>query len=174
MYQKKKAKGKHWEHYWKSGKQQKDNRKFIKQYEHSNTIKRGGKCNGGFNWKKLYRQGARWWARKEEFLEKDNKKDGSMERQSKDGLFQQRERYGKQKVEGNKTMMKAKKSGRLPNLNPSSCLSLLYEDGLIPKARKFGITHSTMPLKPRYSLVKPKERIYGNKWKKIEKEGRIT
>ncbi|MEK6864554.1 MAG: hypothetical protein AABX27_04625 [Nanoarchaeota archaeon] len=111
--------------------------------------------------------------KRKNFLKKTIRKMEVWRDKARINIFQQRERY-KQKVEGNKTMMKAKKSGRLPNLNPSSCLSLLYEDGLIPKARKFGITHSTVPLKPRYSLVKPKERIYGNKWKKIEKEGRIT
>jgi len=69
--------------------------------------------------------------------------------------------------------MKAKKAGRLPNLNPSSALSRLNDDGLIPKARKLGLTHSTVPAKPKYSIVKPAERIYGNKWKKFEKEGRL-
>ena len=86
-------------------------------------------------------------------------------------LFQQRRRY-KQKVESNQALMKAKKAGRLPNLNPSSAISKLHDDGLIPKARKFGITHSTVPKKPKYSIVKPAERIYGNKWKKLEKGGR--
>ena len=87
-------------------------------------------------------------------------------------LFQQRRRY-KQKIETNQALMKAKKAGRLPNLNPSSVLSRLNDDGLIPKSRKFGITHSTVPAKPKYSIVKPAERIYGNKWKKFEKEGRL-
>lgn len=82
-------------------------------------------------------------------------------------LLQQRRRY-KQKVESNQALMKAKKAGRLPNLNPSSKLSQLNDDGLIPKSRKFGITHSTVPLKPKYSIVKPAERIYGNRWKKRE------
>ena len=82
-------------------------------------------------------------------------------------IFEQRRRY-KQKVENNQALMKAKKADRLPNLNPSSKLSWLNDDGLIPKSRKFGITHSTVPLKPKYSIVKPAERIYGNKWKKRE------
>lgn len=82
-------------------------------------------------------------------------------------LFQQRRRY-KQKIESNQALMKARKAGRLPNTNPSSKLSRLNDDGLIPKARKFGITHSTVPLKPKYSTVKPAERIYGNRWKKRE------
>src|SRR3989338_408123 len=84
-------------------------------------------------------------------------------------LLQQRRRY-KQKFEANQALMKAKKAGRLPNLNPSGALSRLNDDGLIPKGRKFGITHSTVPLKPKYSIVKPVERIYGNRWKKFEKK----
>ena len=84
-------------------------------------------------------------------------------------IFQQRRRY-KQKIERNKALMRVKKSGKLPNLNPSSKLSNLNEDGLIPKARKFAITHSTVPAKPKYSIVKPRERIHGNKWKKFDKK----
>ncbi len=87
-------------------------------------------------------------------------------------LFQQRRRY-KQKIESNQALMKAKKAGRLPNLNPSSVLSRLNDDGLIPQSRKFGITHSTVPAKPKYSIVKPATRIYGNRWKTFEKEGRL-
>lgn len=87
-------------------------------------------------------------------------------------IFQQRRRY-KQKVESNQALMRAKKEGRMPNLNPSSCLSRLHEEGLIPKARKFGITHSTVPKKPRYSIVKPAERIYGHKWKKVDEKGGV-
>lgn len=84
-------------------------------------------------------------------------------------LLQQRRRY-KQKIESNEALMKAKKAGRLPNLNPSGALSRLNDDGLIPKSRKFGITHSTVPAKPKYSIVKPAERIYGNKWKAYEQK----
>jgi len=84
-------------------------------------------------------------------------------------LFQQRRRY-KQKIESNQALMKAKKAGRLPNLNPSANLDDL---GFKPKSRKFGITHSTVPAKPKYSIVKPAERIYGNKWKKFEKRGDV-
>jgi len=108
--------------------------------------------------------------KRKNFLKKTIRKMEVWRDKARINIFQQRERY-KQKVTSNQALMKAKKSGRLPNLNPSSCLSRLYEDGLIPKARMFGITHSTMPLKPKYSLVKPKERIYGNKWKHIEKGG---
>ena len=69
--------------------------------------------------------------------------------------------------------MEAKKAGRLPNLNPSGSLSRLNEGGLMPKSRMFAITHSTVPAKPKYSIVKPATRIYGNRWKKLEKEGRL-
>lgn len=82
-------------------------------------------------------------------------------------LFQQRRRY-KQKVETNQALMRAKKAGKLPNLNPSSCLSRLNEDGLMPNSRKFAITHSTVPAKPKYSIVKPAKRVYGNRWKALE------
>ncbi len=79
-------------------------------------------------------------------------------------LFQQRRRY-QQKIERNQASMKAKKAGRLPNLNPSSKLN---EIGFKPKSlHRYEVTHSTVPLKPRYSIVKPAKRIYGNRWKKL-------
>ncbi len=82
-------------------------------------------------------------------------------------LLQQRERY-KAKVEKNKALMRAKKEGSLPNLNPSSFPSKL-EVGFRPKAvHRFEATYSTVPSKPKYSIVKPAERIYGNKWKARE------
>lgn len=81
-------------------------------------------------------------------------------------LFRQRERY-KQKVETNQALMRAKKAGRLPNLNPSAVTI-----GEKTKSREYGATHSTVPLKPRYSIVKPAERINGNKWKKLERRGK--
>ena len=82
-------------------------------------------------------------------------------------LFQQRRRY-KLKIEANQALMRAKKAGRLPNLNPSGALSRLNDNGLQPNSRKFGITHSTVPAKPKYSIVKPAKRIYGNRWKALE------
>ncbi len=74
-------------------------------------------------------------------------------------LIQLRERY-KLKVESNQALMITKKENRLPNLNP--CAITL---GNKPKSRKYGITHSTVPSKPKYSTIKPAERIYGKKWK---------
>lgn len=80
-------------------------------------------------------------------------------------LFQQRRRY-KQKVETNQALMKAKKAGKLPNLNPTS-ISIGHRS----RSQRYGVTHSTVPLKPKYSIVKPRERIYGNRWKKYENRG---
>jgi hypothetical protein len=82
-------------------------------------------------------------------------------------LFKQRERY-KAKVEKNRALMRAKKEGSLPNLNPSSFPSK-WDVGFKPKSvHRFEATHSTVPSKPKYSIVKPAERIYGNKWKARE------
>ena len=80
-------------------------------------------------------------------------------------IFQQRRRY-KLKVQANQALMRAKKAGRLPNLNPSSKLDNL---GFKPKSlHRYGLTHSTVSKKPKYTIVKPAERIYGNIWKKLE------
>ena len=107
--------------------------------------------------------------KRKNFLQRTIKKMEIWRDKARMNLFQQRRRY-KQKIETNQALMRAKKAGRLPNLNPSSKLENL---GMKPRARKFGITHSTVPTKPKYSIVKPAERIYGNKWKKFEKEGRL-
>ena len=78
-------------------------------------------------------------------------------------ILEQRRRY-KAKVERNEKQMAEKKEGWEKSLNPSAF-------SLIPKSRdRIRVTHSTMPLRPRYSKVKPKERIYGNKWKKMEEK----
>ncbi|MEW5896490.1 MAG: hypothetical protein AB1668_02255 [Nanoarchaeota archaeon] len=106
--------------------------------------------------------------KRKNFLQRTIQKMEQWRDKARINLFQQRRRY-KQKVESNQALMRAKKAGRLPNLNPSGALSRLNDNGLLPKARKFGITHSTVPAKPKYSIVKPAERIYGNKWKKLEK-----
>ena len=107
--------------------------------------------------------------KRKNFLQRTIKKMELWRDKARINLFQQRRRY-KQKIETNQALMKAKKAGRLPNLNPSGAISRLNDDGLIPKARKFGITHSTVPAKPKYSIVKPAERIYGNKWRAYEQE----
>ncbi len=105
--------------------------------------------------------------KRKNFLQRTIKKMEQWRDKARINIIQQRRRY-KQKVEANQALMKAKKAGKSPNLNPSSKLSQLFENGLIPKSRKFALTHSTVPAKPKYSLVKPKERIYGNKWKKMK------
>lgn len=104
--------------------------------------------------------------KRKDFLQRTIQKMEQWRDKARINIFAQRRRY-KQKVKANQALMIAKKAGRLPNLNPSSKLDML---GFKPKSiHAFGLTHSTVPSKPRYSLVKPKERIYGNKWKKIEK-----
>jgi len=105
--------------------------------------------------------------KRRDFLQRTIQKMEQWRDKARMNLFQQRRRY-KHKVESNQALMRAKKAGRLPNLNPSSKLN---EDGLKPKSlHRYGLTHSTVPLKPKYSIVKPAERIYGNKWRKFEKE----
>lgn len=80
-------------------------------------------------------------------------------------LFRQRERY-ELKVKSNQALMRAKKADIVPNLNPTAVTFTL---GNKPKSREYGATHSTLPLKPKYSMVKPTERIYGNKWESLER-----
>jgi|SRR3989338_8081189 len=80
-------------------------------------------------------------------------------------LLEQRRRY-KTKVERNERQMAEKKEAWEKSLNPSAF-------SLMPNSRnRLRATHSTMPPRPRYSKVKPKERIYGNKWKKLEENAR--
>jgi len=106
--------------------------------------------------------------KRRKFLQKTIQKMEQWRDKARINLFQQRRRY-KHKVESNQALMKAKKAGRLPNLNPSSKLDNL---GFKPKSvHRYEVTHSTVPPKPKYSIVKPAERIYGNKWRKIEKKG---
>ena len=105
--------------------------------------------------------------KRKNFLQKTIQKMELWRDKARINLFQQRRRY-KQKVQVNQALMKAKKAGRLPNLNPSSKLD---EIGFKPKSlHRYGLTYSTVPAKPRYSIVKPAKRIYGNKWKKLQKE----
>ena len=76
-------------------------------------------------------------------------------------IIEQRRRY-KAKVERNERQMAEKKESWEKSLNPSAF-------SLMSKSRnRLRVTHSTIPLRPMYSKVKPKERIYGNKWKKLE------
>jgi hypothetical protein len=104
--------------------------------------------------------------KRKNFLQRTIRKMEVWRNKARMNLFQQRRRY-KQKIEANQALMKAKKAGRLPNLNPSSKLENL---GFQPKSlHRYEVTHSTVPAKPKYSIVKPAKRIYGNRWKKLEK-----
>lgn len=102
--------------------------------------------------------------KKKNFLERTIQKMEQWRDKARINLFQQRGRY-KQKVKSNQALMTAKKAGRSPNLNPGVTISL----GDKPGSREYGVTHSTVSLKPKYSIVKPAERIYGNIWKRLEK-----
>lgn len=78
-------------------------------------------------------------------------------------IIEQRRRY-KAKIERNERQTAEKKEAWEKSLNPSAF-------SLMPKSRnRLQVTHSTISPRPRYSKVKPKERIYGNKWKKIEEK----
>ncbi len=103
--------------------------------------------------------------KRKDFLQNTIRKMEQWRDKARINILQQRRRY-KQKVENNKALMEAKKAGKLPNLNPSAT-SIIFGD--MPKSRKYGVTHSTVPLRPKYSLVKPRERLYGNKLKALEK-----
>ncbi|VVB86733.1 Uncharacterised protein [uncultured archaeon] len=102
--------------------------------------------------------------KKRNFLERTILKMEQWRDKARINLFQQRERY-KLKVKSNQALMNAKKADRAPNLNPGAALGL----GNKPKSREFGVTHSLIPAKPRYSIVEPAKRIYGNIWKKLER-----
>lgn len=104
--------------------------------------------------------------KKRNFLQRTIQKMEEWRDKARINIFQQRERY-KLKVKTNQALMRAKKADRSPNLNPSAVTI-----GDKPKSREYGVTYSTVPLKPKYSMVKPAERISGNKWKRLEREGK--
>ena len=106
--------------------------------------------------------------KKRNFLERTIQKMEQWRDKARINLFQQRERY-KLKVKSNQALMRAKKADRSPNLNPSAALVGL---GNKPMSREYGMTHSTIPAKPKYSMVKPAKRIYGNIWKRLERDGK--
>ncbi len=103
--------------------------------------------------------------KKRNFLQRTIQKMEQWRDKARINLFRQRERY-KLKVKSNQALMRAKKADRAPNLNPSAVTI-----GDKTKSREYGATHSTVSLKPRYSIVKPAKRIYGNIWKKLERKG---
>jgi hypothetical protein len=104
--------------------------------------------------------------KKRNFLDRTIQKMEQWRDKARINLFQQRERY-KLKVKSNQALMIAKKADRVPNLNPGAALVSL---GNKPESREFGVTHSTIPAKPKYSMVKPAKRIYGNLWKRLERD----
>jgi hypothetical protein len=104
--------------------------------------------------------------RKRNFLERTIQKMEQWRDKARINLFQQRDRY-KLKVKKNQALMIAKKADGVPNLNPGAALVGL---GNKPESREFGVTHSTIPAKPKYSMVKPAKRIYGNLWKRLERD----
>ncbi|MDW7731383.1 MAG: hypothetical protein SCH66_03015 [Methanolobus sp.] len=97
------------------------------------------------------------------FLQETVQKMEQWRDKARTNLLRQREVY-KLKVKSNQALMTAKKADRAPNSNPTAVTL-----GNKPKSRQYGVTHSTLPLKPRYSIVEPAERIYGNKWKEFER-----
>ena len=105
--------------------------------------------------------------KKRNFLERTIQKMEQWRDKARINLFQQRERY-KLKVKSNQALMRAKKADRSPDLNPGAALVGLGDK---PKSREYGVTHSTIPMKPKYSIVKPAKRIYGNIWKRLERDG---
>lgn len=104
--------------------------------------------------------------KKRNFLQRTIQKMEQWRDKARINLFQQRERY-KLKVKSNQALMRAKKADRSPNLNPGAALVGLGDK---PKSREYGVTHSTIPAKPKYSIVKPAKRIYGIIWKRLERD----
>ena len=102
--------------------------------------------------------------KKRNFLEKTILKMEQWRDKARINIIQQRGRY-KSKIQSNQALMSALKEDRASNLNPTATTTILGDK---PKSRYYGVTHSTLPSKPKYSLVKPARRIYGNIWKKLE------
>jgi hypothetical protein len=102
--------------------------------------------------------------KKRNFLEKTILKMEQWRDKARINIIQQRGRY-KSKIQSNQALMSALKEDRAPNLNPTATTTILGDK---PKSRFYGATHSTLPKKPKYSLVEPARRIYGNIWKKLE------
>jgi hypothetical protein len=102
--------------------------------------------------------------KKRNFLEKTILKMEQWRDKARINIIQQRGRY-KSRIQSNQALMSALKEDRAPNLNPAAAVNPL---GNKPESRFYGATHSTLPKKPKYSLVKPSRRIYGNIWKKLE------
>lgn len=107
--------------------------------------------------------------RKKNFVQKTVQKMEQWRDKARINLLRQRDRY-ELKVKSNQALMMAKKTDRVPNINPTA---VMVTFGNKPTSREYGATHSTLPLKPKYSIVKPTKRIYGNKWKRLEGRDKI-
>ncbi len=78
-------------------------------------------------------------------------------------LLQQRRRL-KLKVARNAKSMDDRKKDREKNPNPLAFSTMPESKKLL----KYSASYSTIPAKPKYSQVKPRERVYGNKWSRFE------
>ncbi len=78
-------------------------------------------------------------------------------------LLEQRRRL-KLKVARNAKSMEDRKKDREKNLNPVAFSTMPESKKLL----KYSVSHSTIPVKPKYSPVTPRERIFGSKWSRFE------
>lgn len=72
----------------------------------------------------------------------------------------------KLKVARNAASMEDRKKDREENLNPLAFPTMPESKRLL----KPSLSHSTLPAKPKYSPVEPRERVYGSKWSRFEKK----
>ena len=83
-------------------------------------------------------------------------------------LWDMRRRY-KLKVAGNEAEMERRKLERLKSLNPTARLETMSRRKWAKKIRN-PVNWSSVPLKPKYSRVDPKPRIYGKRFEVWEKK----
>lgn len=100
-------------------------------------------------------------------LSKTRKKMEKWRDRARDKLLEQRQRL-KRKVELNAALMEDRKMEREKNLNPTAFPTLPENRALFKRS----LTHSTMPSRPKYSRVQPKQRVYGNKWLEPKRKDR--
>lgn len=77
--------------------------------------------------------------------------------------FLEQRRRIKLRVRRNASAMEERKKDREEGLNPLALSTMPESRRLL----KYPASHSTLPEKPRYSSVEPRERLYGNKWLKL-------
>ncbi len=78
--------------------------------------------------------------------------------------FMQARQKLKMTLRRNEAKTERKLATRRKNINP--LFSPLTPE--FSRRNRCTFTHSTVPKKPKYSLVEPKERIYGVKWRKVQ------